>query len=188
LHNLLNMSAIFLETPRLILRQWEESDHKPYIRLNADKEVMEFFPSTLTTDESLAQIGRLSAHIDEYGYGFFAVERKDDQQFIGFTGLSHPRFESYFTPCVEIGWRLSKANWNHGFATEAANACLAFGFNTLKLDEVYSFTSVHNVRSEQVMRKIGMVRTGVFDHPMVENGNILKQHVLYRIDATQPGI
>src|SRR5471030_1757758 len=106
------MSTIMIETPRLLLRQWQENDHEPYIELNQDKEVMEFFPSTLTRDESLAQIGRLSKHIAEYGYGFFAVERKDNHQFIGFTGLSNPRFQAHFTPCVEIGWRLSKANWN----------------------------------------------------------------------------
>ncbi|WP_426667022.1 GNAT family N-acetyltransferase [Mucilaginibacter sp. McL0603] len=141
------MSAIFLETRRLILRQWQECDYEPYIQLNADNEVMEFFPSTLTRDESLAQIVRLTAHIDQYGYGFFAVERKDNHEFIGFTGLANVRFESHFTPCVEIGWRLNKANWNQGFATEAARACLKYAFDTLKLNEVYSYTSVDNKRS-----------------------------------------
>jgi RimJ/RimL family protein N-acetyltransferase len=174
------MSAIFLETPRLILRQWQQSDHEPYILLNSDIEVMEFFPSTSTRDETLAQIGRLTAQIDQYGYGFFAVERKDNHEFIGFTGLSHPRFESHFTPCVEIGWRLNKINWNQGFATEAARACIKYAFDTLKLNEIYSFTSVHNERSEHVMKKIGMSKIGVFDHPLVEDAHVLKQHVLYK--------
>lgn len=174
------MPKVFLETPRLILRQWIASDYKPYAQLNADKEVMEFFPAILSNDESAAQIERLKSHIDEHGFGFFATERKDNKQFIGFTGLSHPKFESWFTPCVEIGWRLSKANWGRGYATEAANACLAFGFDVLGLDEIYSFTSVHNVRSEQVMKKIGMAKLDLFDHPDIEEGNILQQHLLYK--------
>src|SRR5476651_14958 len=135
------MAAIFIETPRLILRQWKSADHEPYIRLNMDQEVMEFFPSLLTGAETIAQIERLEWHILEYGYGFFAVERKDNHRFIGFTGLSHPRFESYFTPCVEIGWRLSKENWGFGFATEAARVCFDFGFNVLGIPEIYSFTA-----------------------------------------------
>jgi RimJ/RimL family protein N-acetyltransferase len=177
------MSAIFLETPRLILRQWQESDHEPYILLNADKEVMEFFPSTSTRDETLAQIARLTAHVDQYGYGFFAVERKDTHEFIGFTGLANVRFESHFTPCVEIGWRLSKANWNQGFATEAAGACLKYAFDILKLEDVYSYTAVDNKRSEHVMKKIGMSKAGVFDHPLIEDGHVLKPHVLYKAAA-----
>lgn len=139
---------------------------------------MEFFPSVKTEAETLEQIERIKNTIAKNGYGFFALERKDNQQFIGFTGLTHPGFESYFTPCIEIGWRLSKANWNMGFATEAAKACLDFGFNKLGVDEIYSFTAVLNVRSEQVMKKIGMVKEGLFDHPSVEGA--LKQHVLYK--------
>ncbi len=174
-------AKVFIETPRLILRQWKASDHEPYIQLNQDSEVMEFFPSLLTRDESLAHIDRFTKHIDQYGYGFFALERKDTGQFIGFTGLSHPRFEAPFTPCVEIGWRLSKAHWGEGFATEAALATLDFGFGSIGLDEIYAFTSVHNKKSEQVMLKAGMLKQGEFEHPQIEAGHFLKQHVLYRI-------
>src|SRR5271154_6121044 len=105
---------------------------------------MKYFPSTLTHLESIATIERIEAHYAQYGYGLFAVERKDNNQFIGYTGLWHPTFESFFTPCIEIGWRLSKANWNQGFAQEAARASLKHGFDDLKLPEIYSFTSVHN--------------------------------------------
>jgi RimJ/RimL family protein N-acetyltransferase len=177
------MSTIFLETPRLILRQWQESDHEPYIQLNADNEVMEFFPSVLTRDQTLVQIKRIADAMQERGYGFFAVERKDTQKFIGFTGLSNPGFESHFTPCVEIGWRLNKANWNQGFATEAAGACLEYGFNKLALAEIFAFTSVHNLRSEKVMQKIGMTHAGFFEHPLIEDGHFLKPHVIYKIGA-----
>ena len=172
---------IFIETSRLILRNWLPSDYEPYIAMNLDAEVMEFFPSISTRAETLAQIERVTRHINDCGYGFFAVEQKDNGQFIGFTGLSHPQFETHFTPCVEIGWRLSKENWGRGFATEAAQACLDFGFNVQGLDEIYSFTSVNNKRSEHVMEKIGMKKEGYFDHPLVEDGHVLKKHVLYKI-------
>jgi RimJ/RimL family protein N-acetyltransferase len=175
------MPHIFLETPRLILREWQESDYEPYIGLNADARVMEFFPSVLSREETLAQIGRITDFISQNGYGFFALERKDNCQFIGFTGLNYVTFEADFTPCVEIGWRLSRENWGHGFATEAAKACLDYGFNRLELLEIYSFTSIHNTRSEQVMKKIGMVKAGVFGHPSIAEGNWLREHVLYKI-------
>ena len=172
---------IFIDTPRLTLRGWKLADEAPYIALNGDKQVMEFFPSVATGVETIAQIKRFKDHIDRHGYGFFAVARKDNGQFIGFTGLSHPRFEADFTPCVEIGWRLSRENWGLGFATEAAFACLDYGFNFLGIDEIYSFTSVHNLRSENVMKKIGMVKQGYFEHPSMEDGHVLKRHVLYKI-------
>src|ERR1700743_1851283 len=100
------MTKIFIETPRLILRDWKEEDAEPFAALNSDPEVMEFFPSISSKDHTIEQIERVRNHIDQYGYGFFAVERKDTGQFIGFTGIAHPRFESWFTPCEEIGWRL----------------------------------------------------------------------------------
>jgi len=176
------MAIVFIETLRLLLREWKESDHEPYIALNADKDVMEFFPSVLSAEESVAQAGRITAHLEKYGFTFFAVERKDNSQFIGFTGLAHARFQSDFTPCVEIGWRLSKTNWGHGFATEAATACLAYGFQKLGLDAIYSFTSIHNKRSEEVMKRIGMVHAGEFDHPLVDEGSSIRRHVLYKLE------
>jgi len=171
----------FIETPRLILRRLCEADYEHLIRLNQDKDVMEFFPSILTEAQTLTQIERINNHFSEYGYGLFAVERNDNGDFIGFTGLTHPTFESSFTPCVEIGWRLSKANWGMGFATEAAKACLEHGFKVIGLKEIYSFTAVLNTRSEQVMKKIGMIKQGEFDHPRMEDGHILRRHVLYKI-------
>jgi RimJ/RimL family protein N-acetyltransferase len=177
---------VFIETPRLLLRNWLPVDYEPYIALNADGEVMKFFPSVKTSEETLEQIQRLQGHIDQYGYGFFAVERKDNGRFIGFTGLAHPGFEAEFTPCVEVGWRLSKENWGQGFATEAAVACLDFGFSQLALDEIYSFTAVPNIRSEKVMQKIGMHKAGYFDHPMIAEGHWLRKHVLYK--SSRPGL
>ncbi|MBS1531966.1 MAG: GNAT family N-acetyltransferase [Bacteroidetes bacterium] len=175
------MARIFLETPRLILRDWQPGDHEPYVVMNADPEVMEFFPSTMTREQTMAQISRITGFIAGNGYGFFAVERKDNRQFIGFTGLSYVTFKSDFTPCTEIGWRLSKTNWGQGFATEAAEASLRYGFGHLGLKEIFSFTSVHNQRSENVMKKIGMQKMGTFEHPLVSDGSFVKEHVLYKI-------
>ena len=174
-------TIIFIETERLFLRQWQPSDHESYIAMNLDKEVMEFFPTTLIEEESISHITRTRNHIEEKGYGLFALERKDTNAFIGFTGFSHPKFEADFTPCTEIGWRIAKEYWNLGFATEAAKACLVFGFKKLSLEEIYSFTSVHNKKSEQVMKKIGMKKTGEFNHPLLAQGHYLQKHVLYKI-------
>jgi RimJ/RimL family protein N-acetyltransferase len=143
-----------IHTSRLILRQWQESDHEPYIAMNLDPEVMRYFPALQTREATIAQIERLQTFIEENGYGFFAMERKDTGEFIGFTGLSNPHFESFFTPCVEIGWRLARAHWGQGFAHEAARACLDFGFDELGLNEIYAFTSILNEPSMNVMRRI----------------------------------
>ena len=171
-----------IHTPRLILRQWQDSDHAPYIAMNMDEEVMRYFPALQTAEETLAQIERFQTFINENGYGFFAVQCRDTGDFIGFTGLAQPRFESYFTPCVEIGWRLAKAHWGHGFAQEAAKACLDMGFDKLNLNEIYSFTSILNLPSINVMKKIGMKEAGQFEHPNLKDGDRLKTHILYKIE------
>lgn len=172
-----------IETERLILRRWRASDREPFAALNASAEVCEFLPKQLSREESDALASRLEDHFDERGFGLYAVERKDNGAFIGFTGLSVPRFEAAFMPAVEIGWRLDHAQWGQGFATEAARATLAHGFGPLGLEEIVSFTVPMNIRSRAVMEKIDMHQDPAddFDHPMLEPGNPLRQHVLYRI-------
>ncbi len=172
---------IFIETERLYLRQWQPDDEAAYITMNNDEKVMQFFPSTLTAEQSLQHIYRMKEHITKVGYGLFALEKKEDHSFIGFTGFSHPAFDASFTPCIEIGWRLAASSWNRGFATEAAKACLVYGFKTLAFEDVYSFTAVNNAKSEQVMKKIGMQKAGEFDHPLLQKGHSLQKHVLYKI-------
>src|ERR1700742_4746969 len=117
-----------IETARLGIRNWREEDVPLFARMNADPRVMEFFPSLLSSDETAAMVVRIQTLIESRGFGFWAVELKKSGNFIGFTGLSVPRFEAAFTPCVEIGWRLAFEYWYHGYAQEAANACLRFGF------------------------------------------------------------
>lgn len=172
-----------LVTERLLLRQWREADLAPFAALNADPRVMEFFPRPLDRAESDALAARLSAFIRERGFGFWAAERKADGAFLGFVGLNAPAWTAPFTPCVEIGWRLARACWGQGYATEAARAALAFGFATLGLAEIVAFTVPGNRRSRAVMERLGMHRDPAadFEHPAVPEGHALRRHVLYRL-------
>jgi RimJ/RimL family protein N-acetyltransferase len=173
-----------LRTPRLLLRQWKESDRAPWAALNADPAVMEHFPSRLTREESDARLDRFRARGDADGFGLWAVEAPGEAPFIGFVGLAVPTFTTAFTPCVEIGWRLAAAHWGKGYAQEAAREALRFGFDALKLDEIVSFTVPANTRSWRLMEKLGMRRDvgGEFDHPNVPDGSLLKRHLLYRLE------
>lgn len=173
-----------LRTDRLLLRGWREGDRAPFAALNADPEVMRHFPARLTRDESDAMIDRIQAGFAERGFDLWALEIIGTGQFIGFTGLAEPRFQAHFTPAVEIGWRLSRPSWGHGYASEAARRVLGFAFNDLGLREVVSFTSAVNVRSQAVMRRIGMTHDPAddFEHPLVEDGP-LRPHVLFRMTA-----
>lgn len=172
-----------IQTERLILRKWKESDLDPFSRMNADARVMEYFPKLLTLEETKAFIDRITRHIDDHGYGLFACELKETREFMGYVGLAIPNIETEFTPCVEIGWRLAFDYCGKGYATEAAIAVLKFGFEELGLNEVLSWTVPANVRSRRIMEKIGMTQdeAGSFNHPRISEDNPLSRHVLYRI-------
>jgi RimJ/RimL family protein N-acetyltransferase len=176
------MNPYIISTERLGLRRWIEPDIRAFAEMNRDVEVMKYFPKLLTEHETLEMVQRIRLHFDKNNFGLFAVEHKASKEFIGFTGLAIPSFEAFFTPCVEIGWRYKKEAWGQGFATEAANACIQYGFHTLQLDKIVSFTSVRNLRSEKVMKKIGMSKAGEFDHPKLETTDVLCRHVLYEIN------
>ncbi|MCK7574843.1 MAG: GNAT family N-acetyltransferase [Chromatiales bacterium] len=170
-----------LETERLILRAWIPEDLIAFAQLNADPEVMRYFQSTLSRSESDELAMRIQDGLKENGWGFWAIERRDSSAFIGFVGLNRPDYNLPFQPCVEVGWRLARTSWGSGFATEAANAALEFGFVTLALPEIVSFTAVGNVRSRAVMERLGMRVEGEFDHPQVSEQSPLRRHVLYRL-------
>jgi RimJ/RimL family protein N-acetyltransferase len=174
-----------LTTERLVLRRWRDGDRKPFAAMNADPEVMEYFPHTLSADESDALIDSIERGFEERGFGLWAVEIAESGRFIGFTGLSVPRFEAHFTPAVEIGWRLARSSWGNGFAGEAARRALAFAFDELALAEVVSFTSRTNVRSQRVMERLGMTRDPAddFDHPALDAEDPLRRHGLWRMAA-----
>lgn len=177
---------IELETPRLILRTWRESDREPFAAMNQDPRVMEHFPAIIPPERSNASVDAFIAGFAARGWSNWALERRDTGEFIGFTGLSIPRADLPFSPCVEVGWRLARAHWGFGFASEAARAALAAGFERIGLDEIVSMTARTNLRSQAVMRRIGLVDTGFgFDHPGVPEGHPVRPHVLFRIRAAQ---
>jgi RimJ/RimL family protein N-acetyltransferase len=170
------------ETVRLLLRGWRESDRAPFAEINADPLVMRYFPSTLTLEETDSMLERIRLHFERYGFGVWAVELKETNEFAGYIGLGVPSFEAHFTPCVEIGWRLAARFWNRGLATEGAAIVLPFAHNVLGRGEVVSFTAAQNLPSRRVMEKIGMIRDlqGDFDHPLIPKEHPLRRHVLYR--------
>jgi RimJ/RimL family protein N-acetyltransferase len=171
-----------LTTQRLILRQWREEDLAPFAALNADPEVMRYFPAPLTPAESDDFARFAQGMIAVHGWGLWAVEVRDGAPFIGFVGLGRPRFEAHFTPAIEVGWRLDRPHWGHGYATEAAAAALTFAFEALQCEEVVSFTSLLNERSISVMQRLGMSHDPAddFDHPALSDGP-LRRHALYRM-------
>lgn len=170
-----------LETERLLLRQWKDSDYPAFARMSADAETMRYFPSVLTDEQSRDIATRCRALINQRGWGFWAVEVKATDEFAGFIGLHVPSAELPFSPCVEIGWRLARDFWGKGLATEGAQAALGFAFHELSLTEVVAFTALTNKRSERVMQRLGMVRDEkTFEHSGIPEGHALRQHVLYR--------
>lgn len=174
---------IELKTPRLILRAWREADKPVFARINADPAVMKYYPAPLTAEESNDLAAEISHRMDEQGWGFWAVELKTTSKFIGFVGLNNPGYELPVSPCAEIGWRLAKAHWGMGYATEAGHAALDFGFTELQLPSIYSFASVTNTRSVNVMRRLGMNDTRQnFEHPIIPPNHPLREHVLYKIN------
>ena len=169
-----------LRGPRLMLRAWREDDLDPFAALNADPAVTEFLAGPRSREASEQMIARMQAGIDERGWGLWAVDVGG--RCIGFAGITYPRFEAHFTPCVEIGWRLARDAWGQGYATEAARLALAHGLETLALPEIVAFTVVANRRSRRVMEKLGMRHRAEddFDHPNLP-GHPLQRHVLYRL-------
>jgi ribosomal-protein-alanine N-acetyltransferase len=174
-----------LTTDRLILRRWRDTDRKPFQALNADLRVMEFFPTTLTAEESDQAIARIEQHFNRHGFSLYAAELIETKAFIGFVGISIPAFAAPFMPAIEIGWRLACEHWGRGLATEGARAVVRHAFQTLKIPSLVSFTVPANLRSRRVMEKIGMIHDpgDDFDHPRLPPGHPLRRHVLYRISA-----
>ncbi|MGH8994756.1 MAG: GNAT family N-acetyltransferase [Acidimicrobiales bacterium] len=171
-------------TDRLILRRWRDDDLAPFAALNADPEVMEFFPAPLARAESDELAARIDSDLAEIDFGLWALELRSTGEFIGFTGLSIPGFVAPFTPCVEIGWRLARPAWGRGLASEAARESLRQGFAEHGLAEIVSFTYEGNRRSRAVMERVGMTSDPAddFEHPRMP-GHRMARHVLYRLTA-----
>ncbi|MDZ4262354.1 MAG: GNAT family N-acetyltransferase [Pseudomonadota bacterium] len=171
-----------IETERLRLRQWRASDFVTFAQINADPEVMKYFPRVMSMAESNEFARKLQALISDRGWGLWAVEERQSGVFIGFVGLHESPTELSFSPCIEIGWRLGTAHWGRGYAVEAARAALKHAFVDLGFAEVCSFTSAINYRSRAVMERINMVNTNQnFLYPSIPLGSPLSEHVLYKI-------
>ena len=178
-----------IRTARLELRQWKESDLAAFAAMNADPVVMEHFPGALSRSESDALAERIREHLDDHGFGLWAVELREEKTFAGFVGLAHTRFSAHFTPCIDLGWRLAREHWGKGYAREAARAAVQIGFERLGLKEIIAFTVPDNRRSRRVMETLGMRHdaSGDFEHPHVTKGHPLRRHVLYRLPRGQGG-
>lgn len=172
-----------LRTCRLRLRAWRDDDLPRFADLNADAEVNQYLLGPRTRLESDTLVRRISEHHNREGFGFWAVEAPGVASFVGMVGLSRPSYTAPFTPCVEVGWRIARRYWGQGFATEAAERAIEFGFATLDLQEIVALTVPANTRSRAVMAKLGMTRTPSddFSHPHVPPGHALERHVLYRL-------
>jgi 3-dehydroquinate dehydratase/shikimate dehydrogenase len=176
-----------LETQRLILRLFTEYDKDAFAKLNACSNVCRYFPKKLNKNESDYLADKIIKQFYSNGFGLWAVQRKDNNKFIGFTGLNIPDFEANFMPAIEIGWRLSYNDWGQGFATEAAIAARDYAFNDLSFNEIVSFTTKNNEASRKVMHKIGMSHNQEDDfyHPKLNPDSLLSYHVLYRLNKEQ---
>lgn len=175
-----------IKTKRLLLRQWVEEDFQVFAQICKDKDVMEFFPKLQSRAESYEMAHKIQSLIEDKGWGFWAVEVPTKHKYIGFVGLHCPEVDLPFSPCVEIGWRLSKQHWGKGYATEAAKAVIEYAFTHLNLEEIVSFTTLANTRSIAVMQKIGMFDTiQNFKHPNIDALNPICEHVLYKISQDQ---
>jgi RimJ/RimL family protein N-acetyltransferase len=168
-----------VRTERLLMRRWQDSDREPFAALNADAETMRYFPNTLDRAASDAIIERIEGLIEQQGFGLWALEVIESGQFIGFTGLNPMPEGVPGAGGMEVGWRLVRNAWHHGYATEAANASLDVAFNGVGLAEIWSMTSVLNEPSQAVMRRIGLTEHGRFEHPRVPEGSPLRPHVVY---------
>ncbi len=176
-------NPVEIRTGRTLLRQWKDSDLPGWIAMNADLEVRRYFPTVHTPEEAAGEAARIRAAIAQRGWGPWAIEIPGEVPFAGFVGLLVPAFQAHFVPAVEIGWRLARATWGKGYATEAARAALDFAFAQLELPEVVSMTVPDNAPSQAVMQRLGFSRDAAddFDHPRVADGHHFKRHVLYRL-------
>ena len=178
-----------MRSDRVLLRNWRDSDLEPWVEMNADPEVMEYFPAVLERVEAEAMAERIRSHLDEHGWGLWALEVPGEVEFAGFVGLAEATFEAHFTPAVEVGWRLARPAWGHGHASEAAKLAVGYAWDQLGCDEVVSFTAQGNLRSRAVMERIGLTRDPAddFDHPRLEGDSPLRRHVLYRLSRPAQG-
>jgi RimJ/RimL family protein N-acetyltransferase len=167
---------------RLGFRNWNLNDIDKMHEINSDEKVMEFFPGIPTKEQTTEFVERMKNQFDNKGFCYFAVDKLDNNEFIGFIGLSEQTYEADFTPCVDIGWRIKSSEWNKGFASEGAKKCLDYARDELKLVNVYSIAPKINTKSEHIMTKIGLKKQNEFEHSLLTNNDRLKTCVLYKTE------
>lgn len=165
---------------RLGFRNWDLTDIDKMHEINSDEKVMEFFPSIPTKEQTTLYVERMMKQFEDKGFCYFAVDKLENNEFIGFIGLSEQTYIADFTPCVDIGWRIKYSAWNKGFASEGAKKCLDFALNVLKLETIYSIAPKINLKSEHIMKKIGLKKQYEFEHSLLTNCDKLKTCVLYK--------
>jgi ribosomal-protein-alanine N-acetyltransferase len=182
-----SIESLELRTERLLLRRWTPGDRGPFAELNADPDVMEFFPALLSRADSDAFVDRIEASFEQHCFGLWAAELFGSGEFIGYIGLWPATFDAHFTPAIEVGWRLARRHWGSGYAPEGARAAVADGFDRLGVDEIVSITAAINHRSRRVMEKLGMTHDPLddFEHPALPVGHALRPHVLYRMSPAR---
>lgn len=166
---------------RLGFRNWTTQDLVEFSKMNSDSEVMEHFPKALTQKESAKLIKRFQSHYEKNGYTYFASDVLETGEWIGFIGLAYQEYITEFTPATDIGWRLKRSAWGKGYATEGAKRCLEFAFKEMNLESVIATCTVNNVKSENVMKKIGMVKKGEFNHPELKEFPEFEKCIWYEI-------
>lgn len=167
---------------RLGFRNWDLRDIDKMHEINSDEKVMEFFPSVSTRQQTTEFVERMKKQFEDRGFCYFAVDKLEGNQFIGFIGLSEQTYKANFTPCVDIGWRIKSSEWNKGFATEGAERCLDYALKDLKIENVYAIAPKINIRSEHIMTKIGLKKQYEFEHPLLTSNDRLKTCVLYKTE------
>jgi len=170
-----------LRTERLLMRRWRDADRRPFAAMNADPEVMRYFPATLDRAASDEYVDRMEALFERQGFGLWALEEAETGRFLGFTGLNPMPAGVPGAGGMEVGWRLARPAWHHGYATEAGTAALGVAFHGAGLPEIWSMTAVLNEPSRAVMRRLGMTLHAHFEHPRIEPGHPLRRHVLFRL-------
>lgn len=173
------MKNYLFKSERLGFRDWLDSDKSEMFIINSDPKVMEFFPSLPSQEQTEQFVEKMKHQFNEKGLCYFAVDKLINNEFIGFIGISEQDFKSDFTPCIDIGWRLSQKEWGKGYATEGAKRCLDYAFNELNIDEIKSICPIINEKSERVMEKLGMRKDKIFKHPLLSNFKELETCVLY---------
>ncbi len=177
-----NTKKHIFTSERLGFRNWNLTDIDKMHEINSDEKVMEFFPKILTKKQTNEFIERMKTQFQDKGFCYFAVDKLEDNEFIGFIGLSEQTYEAEFTPCVDIGWRIKSSEWNKGYASEGAKKCLEYALSNLKIENIFSIAPKINTKSEHIMTKIGMKKQFEFEHSLLTNDDRLKICVLYKTE------